>query len=87
MNYTATSNQHHALAPLPLEKEPLVATVQEVGRTTEAGWMIWGKKNSLLLAWISNPDHAAYTLVTKTTLSQPPLPPPQEHVTGVKYVT
>jgi len=27
MNYTATSNQHHALTPLPLKKDPLVAIV------------------------------------------------------------
>jgi len=49
MNYTATSNQHHALAPLPLEKDPLVATVQEVGKTTEPGWMFWGGKSLFYL--------------------------------------
>jgi len=85
MNYTAISNRHHTLAPLPLEKKPLVATVQEVGQTTEPCWMFWGKK-SLQLAWISTPNHAAYTLVTMTMLSQPHLPPHQKHVRGGKYV-
>lgn len=48
MNYSATSNQHHALAPLPLQKDPLVATVQEDGRTTKPIWMFW-KKNLFYL--------------------------------------
>jgi hypothetical protein len=80
MNYIATSNQHHALAPLSLEKEPLVATVQEVGQTTEPGWMFWGggiSSTCLDFNPRSYPGHYDYAI---------PATPPQEHVTGGKYV-
>ena len=84
MNYTATSDQHHALAPLPLEKEPLVTTVQEVGRTTEPGWMFWKKISSTCPNF--NPRSCSLYLGHHDYAIPATPPPPQEHVTGGKYV-
>jgi len=85
MNYTATSNQHHALAPLPLEKEPLVATVQEVGQTTETSWMFW-KKNLFYLPEFQPQTMQPIPWSLRLCYPSHPSPPPHEHVTGGKYV-
>jgi len=57
------SDQLHALAALPLGKEPMVPTGQETGWAPEAVWTQWKKKNSQPLWGIKslNPNHPAHS--------------------------